>query len=120
MPQRKTAQQMAVFFSQKTRDGSETPVLVRLVELGSRDTGFLKAGTDQLKMRLVAGCQSDVRRVFVGRTTEEIGVFNGGVASLNCLLREWEIAVRDCVKVRLLDLQFHGELQLVDLNDLNC
>jgi hypothetical protein len=40
----------------------------------------------------------------VGRATELIGVFNGGVAGLNSLLREWEIAARDRVQIRLVEV----------------
>lgn len=32
-------------------------------------------------------------------TTMEIGMFNGGMASLNSLLREWDVAARDCVQI---------------------
>jgi hypothetical protein len=28
-------------------------------------------------------------------------MFNGGVTGLNGLLREWDVAARDCVQVRL-------------------
>jgi hypothetical protein len=37
--------------------------------------------------------------MLVDRTTVLVGVFNGGVAGLNCLLREGEIAARDGVQI---------------------
>ncbi len=40
----------------------------------------------------------------VGRATVLIGVFNGGVTSLNSLLREWDIAARDSVEIVLTNL----------------
>jgi hypothetical protein len=55
-PQRKTAQQVTVVFGKKTGDGGETPVLVRLLELGRTDANVLETGTELLEVRLVAGC----------------------------------------------------------------
>lgn len=104
---------MTVFFSQKTRDSGETPVLVRLMELSGRDTSVMKTGTDQLEVRLIAGRQGDVRGVTIGGATIKICMFKSGMAGLNCLLREWEIATRNCVEVRFSDLQLHGMLRLV-------
>ena len=40
----------------------------------------------------------------VGRATELESVLNGGVAGLNSLVREWEIAAGDRVQVRLAEV----------------
>jgi hypothetical protein len=104
---------MTIFFSQKTRDGGEPPVLIWFVKFSGRDTGVMKTGTDQLKVRLIASRQGNVRGVSVRRTTEEISMFQRGVTGLNCLLCEWEIATGNCVEIRLGDLQLHGMLRLV-------
>lgn len=64
----------------------------------------MKGITQHFKASLVANGQVDEGGMMVGRATELIGVFNGGVAGLNSLLREWDVAARDGVQVRLLDL----------------
>ena len=54
----------------------------------------------------------------VGGATVEIRVLDGCVGSLHGLLREWDVAARDGVQVRLggnLRLD-HGNLRLVDGN----
>lgn len=50
---------------------------------------------------LVANGQRDVAWVMVGRATEGVSVFNGGMAGLNGLVREWDIAAGDAVQIRL-------------------
>lgn len=46
----------------------------------------------------------------VGRTTVGVSVFKGSVASLNGLLREWEVAARDGVEVVMItDLGLHDD-----------
>jgi hypothetical protein len=55
----------------------------------------------------------DQRGVVVGRATELESVLNGGMASLNSLVREWEIAAGDRVQERLgMDLGLHGFLTI--------
>ena len=49
----------------------------------------------------------------IGSSTVLEAVLNGGVTSLNCLLREGEIAASDCIKVVFLYLGFHFILRLV-------
>lgn len=61
----------------------------------------MKRVTQGFKLRFVANRQMDVGGMIVGRATVEIGVFNGGVTGLNSLLREWDVAARDGVQVRL-------------------
>lgn len=42
-----------------------------------------------------------------------VGVLNGGVGCLHCLLREWDIAARDGVQIRLAGvLGLHGKISL--------
>lgn len=115
-PQRKTAQQLAIVFGQKTGDGGETPVLVRLMELGGPDSGGMEPGTEGLELRCVASGQVDVGGVLVGRATEQVCVLKGCVGSLHGLLREWNVATRDGVQVRLGEVLqlLHDELRLVD------
>jgi hypothetical protein len=44
----------------------------------------------------------------VRRTTILECIFNSRVRGLNCLLSEWEVAARDCVKIVLFgDLRLH-------------
>jgi hypothetical protein len=58
-----------------------------------------KRGLKLEKSGLVSRRQLDVRRMMIVRTTMLVSVLNGGVASLNSLLREWEIAAGDCVEI---------------------
>lgn len=95
---------MTLIFSEQAGDGRQAPVLVRLMKFRGWDSGFVQRRTQSFKRMLVAGRKIDVARVVVGRATELIGVFNSGVAGLNSLLREWEIAARDRVQVRLAEV----------------
>lgn len=48
----------------------------------------------------------------VSRATVLIGVFNGGMAGLNSLLRAWDVAARDCVQIGFVgNLGVHVVLQ---------
>lgn len=94
-PQREALQQMPLVFSQEAGDGSQTPVLVRLVELGCADVVGMEQALQFLELSFVSGGKVDVRRMVVGRATVEIRVLDGGMASLHGLLREWDIAARD-------------------------
>lgn len=102
---------MPVLFGQAARDGRQTPVLVRFVKLGRADACALETRTDHFQLALVTDGEVDVRGMVVGRATELIGVFDGCVRSLNGLLREWDIAARDRVQVRLGNLGLHGFLR---------
>jgi hypothetical protein len=94
-PQRKTAQQLAIVFGQKTGDGGETPVLVRLVELGGLDARGMKPGTARLELRQVASSQVNVGGVILqGNSTS---VLNSCMCGLNSLLRERNVATRDAI-----------------------
>jgi hypothetical protein len=101
---------VTLFFVKQARDCSETPIHVGLMKLCRGDASIVETGTQLFKRMLVAGRQVDVGRVMVGGATELIGVFNGGVASLNSLLRDWEISAADGVEVGLADLGSHDNL----------
>jgi hypothetical protein len=106
---------VTVILSEDAGDGSETPVLVRLVELGRADTSVMETGTEGLELRRVASGQVNVGGVLVGRATEQVRVFNGCMSSLHGLLRERNVAARDGVQVRLVEvLQLHGILRWVE------
>ena len=106
---------MSLFLGEDAGDGSETPVLVGLVELGGLDSCSVKHVTACLERFFVSDSQVQVRGVMVRRAAILVGVFNGGVASLNSLLREWDIAARDGVQVGLGgNLRLHDVLRLVD------
>ncbi len=101
---------MTLFFVKQARDCSETPIHVGLMKLGCGNASIVETCAQLFKRMLVAGRQVDVGRVMVGRATELISVFNGGVASLNSLLRDWDIAAGDGVEVGLTDLGGHDNL----------
>jgi len=71
------------------------------VKLSGAVTGSLEARTKLLEPALVADREVDVGRVVVGRATVLVGVLNGSVGCLHCLLRDGDIAARDGVQVRL-------------------
>ena len=81
------------------------------MELGRLNPLLVQTRTELRQLVLIAGSQVDVRGVVVGRATVEVSVFNGRMASLNRLLREWEIAARDGVQVVLADLRLHDVLR---------
>lgn len=113
-PQGQTTGQVTVLLVEKARDGGEAPVLIRLMELSSRDASCLEPSTELFELRFVARRQVDVRGMVVGRATVEIGVFKGGVTGLNGLLREREIAAGDGVEIGLAGNLLHDVLRLVD------
>lgn len=98
---------MSLVFSEEARDRGETPVLVRFVKLGRANTCRMKGITQHFEASLVANRQVDVRGVMVSGATELIGVFDGCMSSLHGLLREWDVAARDGVKVSLEVLRLH-------------
>lgn len=106
----KAFEQMPLVFSEDARDCGESPILVRLVEFGRANTCRMKCITQHFEASLVANRQVDITGVVIGGATKLISVFNGGVAGLNRLLREREIAARDGVKVSLEVLQLHFNL----------
>lgn len=69
------------------------------MKLSSLNAQTLKTSTESCQLKLITNGQVDVGGVTIGRTTEGVSMFKGSVASLNCLLREWEIAARDGVEV---------------------
>jgi len=90
------------------------PVL-QCVKLTAEDNRLTVAATDLEVAIRYSDSQVQVRGVMVRRAAILVGVFNGGVASLNSLLREWDIAARDGVQVGLGgNLRLHDVLRLVD------
>lgn len=88
---------MALGFIEATGDCCQAPVLVRFMELSGGDSGCLEARTKQFQVFLVACCQVNVRGMVVGRATVCVGVLHGGMAGLDSLLREWDVAARDAI-----------------------
>lgn len=102
---------MPLLFVEQARDSRQAPVLIGLVKLGRWDALLIQARTKLFKRVRVAAGQGDVGGMVVGRATVLIGVLDGGVAGLNSLLRDGEIAARDGVQVVLgSDLQHDGSL----------
>lgn len=56
------------------------------------NTGLIQGVLQGAKMTLIACSQMDVGRMVVRRTTMLVGVFKGGMAGLDGLLRERQIA----------------------------
>jgi hypothetical protein len=110
LPELEALEVVALVFGEQAGDGRQAPILVRLMEFRGWNSGFVQRRTQSFKRMLVAGRKIDVARMVVGRATELIGVFNSGVAGLNSLLREWEIAAGDRVQVRLEVLGLHDGL----------
>jgi hypothetical protein len=104
LPELKVLEMVPLIFCEQAGDGREAPVLVRLMKFRGGNSGFVQRRTQSFKRMLVAGRKIDVARMVVGRATELESVFNGGVAGLNSLLREWEIAAGDRVQVRLAEV----------------
>ena len=71
------------------------------MEFGRADSCALETRTKLFQQVLVATGQVNVRGMVVGRATEEIRVLNGCMSCLHGLLREWDIAARDGVKIVL-------------------
>ena len=111
-PERHALKQMTSFFGEKTRDRSQAPVLVRLVEFSGLNTVTMQICAKSLKRRGIASRQVNVRRMVVTGTTIFVGIFNGRMACLNSLLREWDIAAGDRVQVRFL-ADLHDEPWLI-------
>lgn len=93
------------------------------MELRGADSSHVQTGTERLELSGVASSQMDVRGVVIGRAAEGVSVFQSGVAGLDSLLRERNVATRDCVQVRLgvsvSDSRFaqfdgHGDLREVE------
>jgi hypothetical protein len=61
----------------------------------------LDTGTQTFQLMLVTNSDVNVRGMVVGRATEEIRVLDGCMSCLHGLLREWDIAARDGVKIVL-------------------
>lgn len=81
------------------------------MELGGGNSGLFKRMTQLFKLGLVAMSQVDVGRMVVNRTTILVGVFKGGMAGLDGLLRERDIPARNGIQVSFgRDLQ-HGVLR---------
>lgn len=101
-PELKALEQVAVFFSHARRDGSETPVLVRLVEFGSGMPECLKLRLKCQQLRLIARRQMDVAGMVIARATMGICVFDCCMSSLHSLLRERNVSSGDSVEIGLL------------------
>lgn len=87
---------------------------MRLVELGGGNARLIQGVLQRPKVGLVTDGQVDVGRVVVRRTTVSVGVFEGGVAGLNGLLRKRQIASRDGIQVSLGGgILQHGSLRVV-------
>lgn len=93
--------QMTLFFSEDTCDRSETPIHIRFVKFGRRDTSIVQLLPKLLELIGVLDREMNVRRVVIHWSAIRVSVFNSGMAGLNCLLREWDIATGDCVQVSL-------------------
>ena len=92
---------MPLILADAAGDCSQTPVLVRFVKVRGFDTVGFKNRPKCIKLLLVANGQVNVRGMMVGRSTEEICVLYGSMCRLNSLLRDRNVAARDCVQVRL-------------------
>ncbi len=82
-------------------DGGETPILVRFVEVRKRNAECCKTSAQKLKRMLVTNRAMDIRGMVVGRATVQVSVLDRCVCSLHGLLREWDIAARDGIQIRL-------------------
>jgi hypothetical protein len=99
-----------LLLGEQAGDGSEPPLLVRLVKLRGGNADVVEARAQVLERVLVSTGQGDVGGVVVGRATMLVGVLNGGVTGLNGPLRDGEIAARDGVQVGFVDLRLHDGL----------
>ena len=107
-----------MLFGQKARDGGQAPICVRLVEFGRVKAFGMQHLLQTKQIFFVANGQVNVRGMVVWWTTVRECVFDCGVAGLNSLLGERNVAPRDGVQVRLGswggDLCGHGSFRLVD------
>lgn len=71
------------------------------MELSRVHACTLKARTQTFQLMLVTNSDVDVRGMVVGGATEEIRVLDGCMSCLHGLLREWDIAARDGIKIVL-------------------
>jgi len=101
---------MSLVFGEDACDRGQSPFLVRLVKFGCRNACIVQLLAERFKLRLVFDREVNVRRVVIHWSAIRVGVFNGSVAGLNSLLREWEVSARDGVEVRLLRF---GNLELM-------
>ena len=110
-----------LLFGEQARDGGQAPILVRLVEFGRIKAFGMQHLLQANQIFFVANGQVNVGGMVVRWTTVRECVFNCGVAGLNSLLGERNVAPRNCVQVRLGDvgrlggrnLGFHGMFRLV-------
>ena len=98
---------MPLVFSEDAGNCGESPVLVWFRKFGRANTCRVKRVTQHFEASLVANRQVDITGMVIGWATKLIGVFNGCVGSLHGLLREWDVAARDGVKVSLNLLLLH-------------
>jgi hypothetical protein len=103
---------VTLIFGEQAGDCRQAPVFVGLVELCRGNPLIVESSAQRFKPMLVSDRQVDVGGMTVGWATKLVGVFNGGMASLNSLLREGEIAAGDCVEIGLGDLGLHDGLHL--------
>ena len=90
---------MALGFAQAAGNGRKAPVLIWLVELGRVDACGRKARTKLHQLLLVTNGEVDVRGMC--REIKSTSVLYSRVCGLDCLLREWDVAARNAVKVRM-------------------
>ena len=89
-----------MLFGQQARNSGEAPVLVRLMELG-RTKAFGMQNLLQVKqVFFVADGEVNVRGMMVRWTTVRKSVFDCGMAGLNGLLGERNVASGNGVQVR--------------------
>jgi hypothetical protein len=105
LPKLQAFQEIAILFSENASNRSQSPIFVRFVELGSWDSILIERGAKLFQLLLVSNGEMDVRRMMVSRATKSVCVFDGGMASLNSLLREWDVSARDGVQVGFGNLQ---------------
>ncbi len=75
------------------------------MELGRGNACVVQILAKRLELRFVLDGEVNVRRMKIFRSAIRVGMFNGCMAGLNCLLREWDVAAADGVEVRLLRLE---------------
>lgn len=90
-----------MLFGEQARDGRQAPILVGFMKFGRVESFGVQHLLQANEVFFVSNSQVNVRGMVVRWTTVRKCVFNCGVAGLNSLLGEWDIAPRDGVQVRL-------------------
>lgn len=100
-PELKALEQVTMFFRHAGRDGSEAPVLIRLVEFSSGMPECFKLRLKREQLRLIARRQMDIARMVIARATMSVCMFDCCMSSLHSLLRERNVSARDGVEIGL-------------------